>query len=142
MVCRRRRRNTNEFTVLDRVFGSPRTLNSMNFIKMEDYVVFSWNSSIFKKFHENPLFPLKSQECGEMGVLAPPCVDLLCFLAVFEVFLGPLEPPEPENHHYSLFYGKLHDFHDFSIFYKKVPNNGEFPPFGAQGAPKTPQILQ
>ena len=97
MVCRRRRRNTNEFTVLGMVFGSPRTLNSMNFIKMEDYGVFSWDSSIFMIFHGNPLFPLKSQECGEMGVFVPPCVDLLCFIALFEMFLGPLEPPEPEN---------------------------------------------
>ena len=117
MVCRRRRRNTNEFTVLYSVFRSPRTLNSMNFIQMEEYGVFSLNSSIFLKFHENPLFPLKSQECGEMGVLAPPCVDLLCLFALFDMFLRAPGPPKTENHQYFIFYGKLQYFHDFSIYF-------------------------
>ena len=52
MVCRRRRRNTHAFAVLGSVFGSPRTLNSMNSIEIEEYAVFSWNSSIFMEFHE------------------------------------------------------------------------------------------
>ena len=77
-----------------------------------------------------------------MGVLALQCVDLLCFIALFEMFLGPLEPPEPESHTYFLFDGKSHYSHDFSIFYKKRTKYWWISAFLGPGNPKTPKILQ